>query len=222
MSVLTQQVLLSYRHGLFPMAEARDDPDFFWVDPELRGQLPILDLHIPKRLERTVRTSPYRITINTAFEHVIDLCAESARGREETWINRPIRNAFVELHRLGQAHSVEVWDEGQQLIGGLYGLALGQIFCGESMFSRARDASKIALVHLCARLYAGGFKVLDTQFVNDHLTQFGVYEVTGDGYRDLLSRYMDGTADFIQAGRSAPDLLQAYLQARHQRRALAV
>lgn len=195
------------------MADAREDPEFFWIDPDQRGQLPILDLHIPKRLERTVRSGLYRITVDQVFPDVIDLCAESTTGREKTWINAPIRGAFIELYHLGHAHSLEVWSR-ERLIGGLYGLTLGRIFCGESMFSRARDASKVALVHLCARLYEGGFKVLDTQFVNDHLKQFGVYEIPRKAYREQLVQYTDQRGDFIQRGRSERDLLQAYFQAR--------
>lgn len=213
MSDLTSHILQAYRHGFFPMANARDDQDVFWVDPDLRGQLPILDLHIPARLERTVRSSPYHVTINTAFMDIIDLCASQAKERQETWINGIIREAFVELHHQGHAHSVEVWMD-DELVGGLYGLALGQIFCGESMVSRARDASKVALVHLCARLYGGGFHVLDTQFINDHLQQFGAYEITRDEYHCLLDRYAGSAADFIQVGRAPQDLLQAYLTAR--------
>lgn len=200
------------------MADDAADTDFYWVDPELRGQLPILDLHIPKRLQRTVRTSPYRVTINTAFSDVIDACAASTKGRETTWINGPIRDAFIDLHLHGHAHSVEVWRD-MELIGGVYGLALGKIFCGESMFSRSTDASKIALVHLCARLWATGFHVLDTQFTNDHLKQFGVYEIPRLDYHQLLATYAHQPADFTIV-LDEPTLIERYFAARSQGHAL--
>jgi leucyl/phenylalanyl-tRNA---protein transferase len=192
---LPQIFLNAYQNGIFPMADAADAPDFYWVDPEWRGQLSIPHLKIPKRLLRRVRTYPYRVTINTAFDHIIHLCAENVPTRNGTWINAPIRDTFIELHAQGHAHSVEVW-QGDHLVGGLYGLAIGRIFCGESMVSRATDASKIALVHFCARLWRGGFQVLDTQFTNDHLQQFGVYEILRADYHNLLREHAYQTADF--------------------------
>lgn len=177
------------------MAERADNADFFWVDPPLRGQLDILTLRIPKKLQRTVLKFPYRVTVDTAFESVIAACAEENDTRQETWINAAIRDTFITLHYQGHAHSIEVWQD-DTLVGGLYGLAVGGVFCGESMFSRAADASKIALVHLCARLHRAGFTVLDTQFVNDHLKQFGVYEIARADYRQKLAENKDCICDF--------------------------
>jgi leucyl/phenylalanyl-tRNA---protein transferase len=208
----SEKLLLAYQNGFFPMADDATDTDFYWVDPDMRGQLPILDLHIPARLKRTILKSPYRVTINTAFADVIDACAASTPGRETTWINASIRDAFIDLHAQGRAHSVEVWHD-MELIGGVYGLSLGQIFCGESMFSRVTDASKIALVHLCARLWAAGFHVLDTQFTNDHLAQFGVYEIPRLDYHQLLATYADQPADFTAAGDTST-LIERYFAAR--------
>ena len=195
------------------MAERAEDDEFFLVDPEQRGQLDILHLRVPARLLRRVRQFPYRITIDTAFAQVIDACAQATPARRETWINRPIRDAFVALHAMGYAHSVEVWD-GKKLVGGLYGLALGGVFCGESMFSRADDASKIALVHLCARLWRTGFTVLDTQFVNDHLKQFGVYEISRDDYKAQLHAAVNTPADFTQLFDEC-ELINSWLAARN-------
>lgn len=212
--------LSAYRQGLFPMADNAGDADFYWVEPKLRGQLPILDLHIPQRLERTVLRAPYRITVDRAFDQVVFLCADSVPGRAQTWINGPIARGFSVLHRRGMAHSVECWD-GNRLVGGLYGLALGGVFCGESMASRARDASKIALVHLCARLWRAGFTVLDTQFVNDHLKQFGVYEISQAAYLRRLSAALSLEPDFHLSGDplalDSGALLAAYLSARATR-----
>ena len=173
--VLTTELLIeAYKQGLFPMAHSRHSPYVHWVCPEERGQLPILDLYIPKSLKKTVKKSPYTVKVDTDFSAVIAACAAAQDDRPETWINDEIINAYTKLHEKGIAHSIECWD-GDQLVGGLYGLKLGGAFFGESMFSRSRDASKVALVHLCARLWQGGFEILDTQFVNDHLMQFGVY-----------------------------------------------
>ncbi|MCB9988182.1 MAG: leucyl/phenylalanyl-tRNA--protein transferase [Rhodospirillales bacterium] len=188
-------VLNAYANGLFPMAERAEEDEFYWYDPPRRGQLSIAGLHIPRRLEKTVRQAPYDVRIDTAFADVIDGCAASTDVRAETWINRPIRNLFVALHEAGFAHSVECWD-GEKLVGGLYGLALGGAFMGESMFSRSRDASKIALVHLCARLWKAGFSVLDTQFVNDHLKQFGIYEIPKEAYLKRLHMAIQTRCDF--------------------------
>lgn len=213
---LEDVLLLAYRNGFFPMADHADDPEFYWVDPDQRGQLSINNLHIPARLKRRVLQFPYRVTINTAFAQIIDLCAENAPDRPETWINRDIRDTFITLHDRGHAHSVEVW-AGDNLVGGLYGLALGQIFCGESMVSRATDASKIALVHLCARLWAAGFQVLDTQFVNDHLQQFGVYQIPRATYHELLAQYADQPADFLlsEHAEREDELVSRYLSLRN-------
>jgi leucyl/phenylalanyl-tRNA--protein transferase len=183
---ITPEVLLrAYACGIFPMAESADDPTLFWVEPEQRGVIPLEGFHISSRLKRTVRSDRFIVTVNRAFAQVIDGCAAPRMDRENTWINRRIRNLYTALHRLGHCHSVEAW-EGDQLAGGLYGVSLGGAFFGESMFHRARDASKVALVHLVARLIAGGFVLLDTQFVTEHLRSFGAIEVPRRRYRTEL------------------------------------
>lgn len=197
--ITLEDVLNAYAMGLFPMAESRDDDKFWWFDPPLRGQLDIAGLHIPEKLKRTVLKQPYEIRIDTAFADVIDACAAVRKSQADTWINKPIRDIFVALHEAGFAHSVEAWHEGK-LVGGLYGLAFGGVFCGESMFSRERDASKICLVHLCARLWTGGFRVLDTQYVNDHLRQFGCYEIESALYKARLGEALHVQADFLLQG----------------------
>lgn len=202
-----------YRIGLFPMADSADDHGFAVVEPRQRALLPIDGLHIPSRLKRTVRNHPFDVRIDTAFADVMDGCATA---RPETWINRDIKALFIELHRKGHAHSVECWKDGA-LVGGLYGLAVGQVFCGESMFSRVTDASKVALIHLCARLYAGGFKRLDAQFHNPHLDQFGVYQMPQDEYVAILKDLRDRPADFTLSGQTATALLAAYLGAQSPR-----
>ncbi|MEC8664807.1 MAG: leucyl/phenylalanyl-tRNA--protein transferase [Pseudomonadota bacterium] len=206
-------VLNGYACGLFPMADSRTSPEFHWYDPPMRGQLSIPALHIPKKLLKTVRQAPYDIRINTAFADVIDGCAETAADRPETWINQGIRDLFVALHRAGFAHSVEAWD-GDKLVGGLYGLAIGGAFMGESMFSRADDASKVALVHLCARLWKGGYSILDTQFTNPHLEQFGIYEVSRNEYRAILAQCLYDQPDFQLENISESALINDYLQNR--------
>lgn len=205
--------LEAYRHGIFPMAEKADDLHYNFYAPEMRAQLSITDLHIPKSLLKRIKQVPYDIKINTDFSSVIDACAESAVGRESTWINKPIRDCFIELHNQGYAHSVEAW-ENNKLVGGLYGLAIGAVFCGESMFSRATDASKICLIHLCARLHKGGFTTLDTQFVNDHLKQFGVFEIPQKEYEIKIKTEMDKQADFILEGKKEEEILENYLRGR--------
>ena len=177
------------------MGDARDDPNLFLVDPDMRGILPLDDFHIPKRLKRRVRQEPYRVTADTAFTRVMEMCAESAAGRESTWINSPILNLYSALHREGHAHSIECWD-GDQLVGGLYGVALGGAFFGESMFSRATDASKIALVHLVAHLLEDGFVLLDAQFHNPHLEQFGLIEIPRADFKQLLKEALKIDARF--------------------------
>lgn len=206
-------VLNGYACGLFPMADSRTSPEFHWYDPPMRGQLSIPALHIPKKLLKTVRQAPYDIRIDTAFEDVIDGCAETAADRPETWINQGIRDLFVALYRAGFAHSVEAWD-GDKLVGGLYGLAIGGAFMGESMFSRADDASKVALVHLCARLWKGGYSILDTQFTNPHLEQFGIYEVSRNEYRAILAQCLYDQPDFQLENISESALVKDYLQNR--------
>tara|TARA_R110000803_G_scaffold7986_1_gene25686 strand:+ start:1020 stop:1772 length:753 start_codon:yes stop_codon:yes gene_type:complete len=191
----TQDLLACYRRGVFPMADSRDDPNLFLVDPDLRGILPLDAFHIPRRLKRTVIQEPYRVTADTAFTRVMEFCAEEGAGRESTWINSAILNLYSALHREGHAHSIECWD-GDQLVGGLYGVAIGGAFFGESMFSRATDASKVALVHLAARLIAGGYTLLDAQFHNPHLEQFGLIEIPRADFKARLRDALAVTADF--------------------------
>lgn len=206
---ITPQVLLkAYSCGIFPMAESADDPALYWIEPQHRGILPLDRVHIPKRLARTVRTTPFAVRIDTDFEGTINGCAASRPGRRSTWINARIRTLYRELFALGHCHTVEVWD-GERLVGGLYGVALGGAFFGESMFSYERDASKIALVHLIARLVAGGFTLLDTQFVTDHLRQFGTREVDRDTFQKKLDDALRVSANFnrLPATGSARDVL---------------
>ncbi len=198
--VTPELMLRAYQAGLFPMAETRDSTKLYWLDPELRGILPLDGFHLPHRLARTVLHGPYTVTSNTAFPAVIAGCAEATTGREDTWINADIERLFNALHKQGNAHSVEAWADGA-LVGGLYGVALGGVFFGESMFSRARDASKVALVHLVARMRLGGFRLLDTQFVTTHLAQFGTVEIPRDEYKKRLAEAV-ATAARWQA---APD-----------------
>lgn len=190
-----EDLLICYRRGVFPMADSREDPSLFLVDPERRGLLPLDAFHIPKRLKRRICQDPFSVTFDTAFTRVIEACAESQPERPSTWINSSIVNLYSALHREGHAHSVECWD-GNKLVGGLYGVALGGAFFGESMFSRATDASKIALVHLVARLIDRGFVLLDAQFYNPHLSQFGLIEVTREDFRARLKRALKVTASF--------------------------
>jgi leucyl/phenylalanyl-tRNA--protein transferase len=192
-------LIRAYSYGVFPMAETRDDPDIMWIDPEWRGVLPLNAFHIPKRLVRTLRTTLLEVRVDAAFDAVIAACAKPARGRPKTWINDVIERSYIELHRAGHAHSVEVYDRGE-LIGGLYGVSIGAAFFGESMFSVQRDASKIALAHLVARLRAGKYKLLDTQFVTEHLTQFGAIEIPRGRYQDLLRPAVDARANFYELG----------------------
>jgi leucyl/phenylalanyl-tRNA---protein transferase len=198
LSEITPAVLLrAYACGIFPMAESAGDPSLFWVEPEIRGVIPLDGFRVASRLARTVRSDAFRITVNAAFKAVIDGCAAPAAGRNDTWINRRIRDLYVGLHGIGHCHSVEAWD-GDELAGGLYGVSLGGAFFGESMFHRARDASKVALVHLVARLIAGGFVLLDTQFVTPHLRSFGAVEASRRRYRAMLDQAVAGNADFFR------------------------
>lgn len=189
-------LLRCYRRGVFPMAEARDDPDFFIVDPEVRAILPLDRFHVPRRLARTVRSDAYKIVIDRDFLGVVDACAAPQPDREETWINPAIRTLYAELHARGYAHSVEARGSDGALLGGLYGVALGGAFFGESMFSRARDASKVALVHLVARLIVGGFAILDAQFITGHLQQFGAVAMMRRDFHELLAAALTRNADF--------------------------
>ncbi len=186
-AAITPELLLrAYAAGVFPMSESADDPGLFWVDPDMRGIIPLEAFHIPRRLRRTVRQEPFEIRVDSDFGGVIAGCAGPRATQRDTWINRRIRNLYAELFRRGHVHTVECWREGE-LVGGLYGVSIGAAFFGESMFHRATDASKVALVHLVARLRAGGFRLLDTQFQTDHLAQFGTMELERDRYRRLLA-----------------------------------
>jgi leucyl/phenylalanyl-tRNA---protein transferase len=198
-SEITPEVLLrAYACGIFPMAESAEDPTLFWVEPEMRGVIPLDGFRIASRLARTVRSEGFTVTANTAFKAVIAGCAAPQEGRDDTWINKRIRDLYFGLHELGHCHSVEVWQDGD-LAGGLYGVSLGRAFFGESMFHRVRDASKVALVHLVARLIAGGFELLDTQYVTEHLRTFGAVEIPRRRYRNLLDRALAGeAADFAR------------------------
>jgi len=184
-----------YRRGVFPMADARHDRRVFLVDPARRGVLPLDRFHVSRRLARTVRSDRFEVRVDTAFAEVVAACAAPRTGRMETWINEPIQAMCDALHRRGLAHSVETWLEGR-LVGGLYGIALGAAFFGESMFSTERDASKVALVHLVARLKAGGFRLLDAQFLTEHLSTFGAEEISRADYAQRLASAVAGKAAF--------------------------
>ncbi len=195
-SEITPEVLLrAYACGIFPMAESADDPTLFWVEPEMRGVIPLDGFRVSSRLARTVRSDSFGVSVDSAFKAVIAGCAAPQPGRQDTWINKRIRDLYVGLHDIGHAHSVEVWKD-EELVGGLYGVSLGRAFFGESMFHRVRDASKVALVHLVARLITGGFELLDTQYVTAHLRSFGAIEIPRRRYTVLLDKAVRGKADF--------------------------
>jgi len=205
-------VLKAYACGLFPMAECKDDPSVFWVDPDWRGVIPLDAFHLPRRLARTVRSDKFQITVDRDFDQVIRKCAESTPKRAESWINGGIVEVYNELHRQGNAHSVECW-RGRQLVGGLYGVSLGAAFFGESMFSRQRDASKVALVHLVDRLRAGGYDLLDTQFVTPHLSNFGAVELPRGTYLERLRAALERQATFYPfESEILPDMMQSSTQ----------
>src|ERR687893_1294316 len=193
---ITPEILLkAYAAGIFPMAEDADGPSLFWVEPRERGVIPLTGFRVAKRLARTVRSDRFEIRVDRDFDAVIAHCATSGEGRDRTWINARIRRLYGELFDLGHCHTVEAYRDGR-LVGGLYGVRLGAAFFGESMFHRERDASKVALVHLVARLRRGGFKLLDTQFVTEHLLQFGAVEVPRRVYKRLLREAIDASADW--------------------------
>lgn len=205
---ITPQVLLkAYACGIFPMAESADDPAIYWVEPEMRGIIPLNRFHISRSLQKVIRSERFDIRYDTDFNGVIDGCAAPAKGRRKTWINAQIRDLYGELFRVGHCHTVEAW-ENDRLVGGLYGVRLGRAFFGESMFHTARDASKVALVHLVSRLKRGGFTLLDTQFVTDHLRRFGAIEVDRKRYHTLLENALDGFGSFDQLPtKDSPDLV---------------
>ena len=189
---LTPELLLrAYAFGVFPMAETRESDELYWIDPTQRGVLPIAGLHVSRSLRKAVRRQTYRVTCDAAFPAVIEACAAAAPGRRESWINGTIADLYCQLHEQGHAHSIEVWSHEEHadpdLVGGLYGVSIGAAFFGESMFSRRANTSKIALVHLCARLWTGGYRLLDTQFVTDHLKTLGAYEIPRAEYRRRLA-----------------------------------
>lgn len=212
--ILPEILLQAYAIGVFPMAESRNDDRLFFVDPDKRGIIPLDRFHIPRSLRKLVRRHPYLVRCDSDFQAVLDGCAEATERRPDTWINAEIHRLYLELAAQGRCHSVEVW-RGDDLIGGLYGVALGGAFFGESMFSRAPNASKIALVHLVARLRAGGFTLLDSQFITDHLRQFGAEEIPREAYQTLLADALRRPAEFY----SLPDdgsLVEALLQSSTQ------
>ena len=193
---ITPQVLLkAYACGLFPMAESADDPGLFWLEPERRGILPLESFHLPKRLRRTIRNDVFEIRVSTDFQGVIDGCSEPMPGRQKTWINSEIRRLYGELFDMGYCQTVEAWSDGE-LVGGLYGVSLNGAFFGESMFTFKSDASKVCLAHLVARLAAGGYSLLDTQFVTDHLSKFGTQEIPQADYNKRLSDALKLETDF--------------------------
>lgn len=193
---ITPDLLLqAYEVGFFPMADGADDDDLFWVNPPVRGVIELDKFHVPRRLARTVRQDVFQVRTDSDFEGVIEGCSASSPGRSSTWINSDIRRLYGALFERGACHTVEVW-QGQDLVGGLYGVAIGGAFFGESMFSRQRDTSKVALVHLVGRLIAGGFTLLDTQFITDHLKQFGACEIPAEDYRKQLIEAVGVEADF--------------------------
>lgn len=195
---ITPQVLLkAYACGLFPMAESADDPTLYWIEPDHRGVIPLREFHVPKSLTKTIRKQIFEIRINSDFHGVISGCAELTTERKDTWINQPIRDLYGALFKMGFCHTVECWKDGA-LMGGLYGVHIGGAFFGESMFSRVPDASKVALAHLVTRLNAGGFALLDTQFVTEHLRKFGAQEVPRADYQGLLEEALKADGDFFK------------------------
>ncbi len=214
MVTLTPELLLrAYAAGVFPMAESAHSDTIYWFDPEMRGVIPLDAPHVGKRLQRTVRQQRFTVTVDTAFDQVIAACADPAPDRPNTWINKDVIRAYSQLAENGFAHSIECW-RGDDLAGGLYGVAMGAAFFGESMFSRERDASKVALVHLIARLRHGGFMLLDTQFVTRHLRRFGAVEIPREEYRERLAEALSADGQFYSA--SEAEVLEAFWQSMTQ------
>ncbi|GAA4221751.1 hypothetical protein GCM10022253_28530 [Sphingomonas endophytica] len=197
-------LLGAYSVGVFPMADSRDATSIYWVEPRRRAILPLDGFHLSRSLRRVIAADRFRVTVDRAFERIIALCAESAADRPDTWINAMIEEAFVRLHALGHAHSVECWD-GERLVGGLYGLAVGRAFFGESMVSRAPNASKVAIASLVARLRAGGFSLLDCQFMTTHLSSLGAQEIDRADYMELLGAALSSTGSSAAPSSAAPD-----------------
>jgi leucyl/phenylalanyl-tRNA--protein transferase len=209
---ITPEVLLkAYACGIFPMAESADDPSLYWIEPQKRGVIPLDDFHVPRRLARTVRGDRFEIRIDHDFDAVIAACAAPAEGRDKTWINPRIRRLYRELFQRGHCHTVEAWRDGK-LAGGLYGIKLGHAFFGESMFRVERDASKVALVHLVALLRAAEVRLLDAQFMTEHLWQFGAIEVERADYQKILGAALRGEAEFITTPLTGADALALIAQ----------
>jgi len=212
---ITPQVLLkAYACGLFPMAESADDPGLFWLEPERRGHLPLDSFHMPRRLRRTIRNDVFEIRVSTDFQGIIDGCAEPMPGRQKTWINQEIRRLYGELFEMGYCHTIEAW-QGGELVGGLYGVSLNGAFFGESMFTFRTDASKVCLAHLVARLIVGGYSLLDTQFVTDHLSKFGALEIPQAEYNTRLADALKLETDFYAlspqaCGKEVLDVLDSW------------
>jgi leucyl/phenylalanyl-tRNA--protein transferase len=212
---LTPDLLLrAYAIGIFPMAESRVDPELHWIDPDLRGILPLDELHIPRKLRAKLRRGVFEVRCDSAFHDVIRGCAEPGANRPDTWINPVIEQLYTELYEMGFAHSVETWQDGE-LVGGLYGVSLGAAFFGESMFSRVADASKVALAQLVLGLRRGGFQLLDTQFTTPHLSRFGAREIPREDYRRLLTKAVSGSAEFYSGAVSGAEL-ETFLQSTTQ------
>ena len=209
MKLKPELLLRAYAVGIFPMAESRLDPEIHWIDPDLRGVLPLNDFHVSRRLRRTLRSRTFEVRVDTAFAEVIRACATPASDRKDTWINPTIEALYAELHQMGFAHSVEAWRDGT-LVGGLYGVSLGAAFFGESMLSRSADASKVALVHLVYLLRKAGYLLLDTQFQTPHLSRFGVVEVPRETYRMQLARAVRTPAQF--PSETSDEGVEAFLQ----------
>ena len=203
------KLLLAYEHGIFPMADGRNSETVYWLDPLVRGILPLDGFHVPRRLGRTVRQGRFQVSVDEDFEAVVEACAEPTASRPDSWINDDIRRLYGELFHLGAAHTVECRRDGV-LVGGIYGVSVGAAFFGESMFSRVRDASKVALVHLAARMTAGGYRLLDTQFVTDHLRVFGATEVPRETFRKMLGAAIRVPATLPHE--LAPEALAAFLR----------
>lgn len=204
MRTLTPDLLLcAYASGLFPMANDRHDPTIHWIEPRRRGVIPLDRFHEPKSVQKAIRQRRFAVRVDAAFTMVIEACAEPRPSRPRTWLNDELIGLYCDLHRLGYAHSVECWKAGR-LVGGLYGVSLGSAFFGESMFSSESDASKVALVELVQRLRTGGYQLLDTQFVTDHLRRFGAIEISRATYRRLLQRAIETPAIFHSDGGAVP------------------
>ena len=213
-NITVEQLIRAYMIGMFPMSESRKNKRFFFVDPEFRAVIPIFNFHISKTLLRLAKKRPFKITINKAFPDVIKSCATI--NRTETWINTEIESLFISLNKSRYAHSIECWQENH-LVGGIYGLALGGVFFAESMFSRVPNGSKIALINLVARLWKTGFKILDVQFINDHLLQFGAHEIRKDDFKTSLQNAIQLDVDILSLGDTDNDFfdcLSTFLQAK--------